>query len=122
MIIFKREGETSDQAFKRTLEERQKQIEEHRKPKSWDEKFICYDGFLRIIYDKQLIEVCVSIEDSEAKPISFKQLLKKYNVKYHKYGVIYVWFEEALKGEIWIYGNDPSCKEWFFYGETNGYA
>lgn len=121
MIVFRKENETADEAFKRTLEEAEKLKEEHRKPKSWDEKFICFDGFLRIIYDKKIIEVCVSVEDTNGKPISFKQLLKKYNVKYNKYGVIYVWMEEALKGEIWIYGNDVKSKEWLFHGETNGY-
>ena len=121
MIVVKKENETINEAIKRTLEEKEKQMEKHREPKKWDEKFLLIDGFVRIIYGDQFVSKTIFPEDFNFNHISFKQLLDKLNIKYNA-GVIYVWIEGATLGEIWMFGNDPSSREWFFHGETNGYC
>ena len=118
MIVLKNDNETINEAFKKTLEECKKKKAEHRQPKNWDDKFINYfDGFVRIIYGDTFVNTIMTIDE----PTSFRDLLNRLNIKYTT-GTIHIWLESYLKGEIWMYGNYPESKFWWFHGETNGFC
>lgn len=117
-IIFRKENKTFEQAVERTHKEYIKERIEYEKPKKMTDK-VYFSGIVRVLYEDKIITYCADEEDESQT--SFENILKKLNVNYTK-GVIYLWIERCLEGEIWQYGNYPNSNKWYFHAKTKGYA
>lgn len=116
-IIVQHEGETLEQALKRTLKEDEESEREYKKPRLMTDR-IDLRGFVRIIYDDVLKTRIM--EDLDINKYTFEEVLKLFGIKYN-HGVVYLWIEDYLDGEIWQFGNNDE-KYWYYHGETNGFA
>lgn len=94
---------------------------ERYKPKKMDDKIFFLDGFLKVIYEDEYYQEIITPDwDKEIKKVSFRDILKRAGMKY-KGGVVYIWLDDALSGEIWEFGNSDK-KQWYLHAKTKGYA
>lgn len=125
MVVFRKEGETLEQALKRTMEEKTKLDLEYHEPKAMGDKVRWFDYAILIIETSNidLIECKKIYIPEDEQCLTFRDILKKFGIKLlTNFNVYTLILNRGLDGEIWQYGNYKDCDKWMYYGETRGYA
>lgn len=126
MIVVKKKGETTEEALKRTLEEKRKADNIYQQPKSSDDKIGFFEIVIAIVEKGNKIEcykdyVCDMDAVCAGKWNTLGKICQNLGISIKDSRIITIILERGLDGEIWQYGNYCDGK-WYYHGETRGYA
>lgn len=129
MIVFRRAGETQEQALERARKEELELSKKYQEPKKSTDNIARFDLVI-IIWEDMGSETCniqvnktycTEEPDKQQAFNTLGKICENFGVELKKNRVITIILERPLDGEIWQY-NNYSDGLWHYHGEVRGYA